>query len=225
MGILNRMMVAQDWRYFTALFLNIFPCLWILFLQGSISSRVAQRFGDPNPKLNGGYAFHPFFHVEPLGLLLFVTTGLGWGRWFPSKPSHFKNPVIDSIKMQGSGALLCFLNGFFFLSLASFLYHKNTLPFFLWFCSNTAVLSISFSVFQWIPLPYFHGFRILYPILPPSIGAKVMKYHPYLSLTLIVFLWSGLLQTPIQNLLCSFLIPCCEILQFPFSFIEYYFLS
>lgn len=227
MGLLNRLMVAQDWRYFSALVLSVLPCLWFILLQGVVSSRVAFRLGDPTPKLNGGFKFHPMIHVDPLGLLLFVTTGLGWGNWIPLKPSNLKNKQADSFVIWLSGALACLVSALLSLLLASFLQSLTASPFWslvIWYFANTAVLGISFVIFNCLPLPYFCAFRVIYPFLNGTIQEKLNKYHPHCSLVFIVLLWSGMLQAPLLKLMQVVLNFFCTLFGFPFSFVTYHFL-
>lgn len=41
---------------------------------------VAYWLGDPTPKKMGRLSLNPFAHLEPLGALMILTIGLGWGK-------------------------------------------------------------------------------------------------------------------------------------------------
>lgn len=226
--MLHKLMLQQDWRYFLSVFISIFPCLFLILLQGIVSSRIAFKLGDPTPKLNGGFQFHPVQQIEPVGFLLFVTTGLGWGRWFPMESQNFKKPVFHTFLVFLGSTLTCLCFVLFSLLLTAICYHSGSNALFtqysIWFFMDTSVLALSFALFQWVPLPYFHGFRCLYPFLPQLMKEKVQLYHSYCSLALVVCLWSGLFQTPILALMSWILAPCCDLLGIPFSMMAYYFL-
>lgn len=228
--MLLKAMVLQDWRYLLAIILGIVPCIFILSLYGVATSHMAFRLGDPTPKLNGGFSFHPLIHVEPIGFLLFTTTGLGWNRCPAMIPNNFKHPWKDTLISHIVGLLSVFLSSMVFLFLTAIaLHHLPVHPapihlygtLFLLYCS---VLSFSFVLFQWIPLPYFLGFRCILPFLSQSMNRTMEKYQNHLIILWIVSLWSGLWNLPFFTLFSLCFAPFCQLFQVPFSLVTPYFL-
>ena len=41
---------------------------------------VADRFGDPTPRLTGRLTLNPIRHLDPNGALLLATVGFGWAK-------------------------------------------------------------------------------------------------------------------------------------------------
>lgn len=226
--MLSRLMISQEWQVFALLLCHIFPCSLVVISYGAITSRVAVWLGDCTPKLNGGTSFRPSTQLEPIGLLLFATTGVGWGTWFPMEPKNFKRPKVDSLFLLLVGTF----TGIFFsglaLGCASFLYHRNATSVFsviviLFFC-DLSVLFLSFSLFQWIPFPYFGVFRYASPFFPSKLTEKILKYHKHLTLGFIVLLWSGLLQSSLHEIVFALLSPMCNLFDIPTSLVTNYFL-
>lgn len=226
--MLSRLMISQEWQVFALLLCHIFPCSLVVICYGAITSRLAVWLGDSTPKLNGGTSFHPLTQLEPIGLLLFVTTGVGWGTWFPMEPKNFKRPKRDSLFLLLIGTFLGFLCSGLALGCASFLYHRNATSMFsvivvLFFC-DLSVIFLSFSLFQWIPFPYFGAFRYSSPFFPHKATEKILKYHKHLSLGFIVLMWSGLVQPTLHTIVFTLLSPMCHLWNVPISLITNYFL-
>lgn len=226
--MLSKLMIYQEWHFFLPLLFNILPCYFVIAFYGVCTSKMAFRLGDCTPKLNGGTSLHPLTQVEPVGFLLFVTTGLGWGAWFPLEPNNFKKPQRDSWTLFVLGTLSGILFSVFSLICAALLYHLNVntpwiLCFILFFC-DLSVLALSFSLFQWIPLPYFGAFRCASSFFSPKLTEKVLKYHKHISLILVIVLWSGLLHSTLTGLIAPILLPLCQLLNLPTWLLTHYFL-
>lgn len=228
MGMFFQLMVQQDWRYFLPILFHLIPCTLIIILQSILSTKIAKHLGDLTPQLNGRGKFHFFPQIDPIGLLLFITTGIGWGQYFPLKPDNFKKPKLDTAKVLLLSTLPFYPISFFSLTLASLCFsgeiHNSQHFYLIWILADLAVLSLSFPLFQLLPIPCFSCFQVIYPSLPQSMQEKLDKYHPHLILILITLLWSGILHKPMTAILSLFLQPICSLVQFPFPFLQSYLL-
>lgn len=234
MGLFFKMMVEQDWRYLLPILYHILPCTLLIMVYGVVTAKVSLHLGDPTPQLNGGTKFHPLEQVEPIGLLLFVTSGIGWGRFFPRKQENFKNIKEDSLKLLFFPSLLFLALSFFSLLLGSVLHSilvnhttqaSATIAMVcIWLCVDFSILSLSFSLFQLLPIPNSPCFFTLFPSLPQSMQKKIETYHAHLTLLFITILWSGSLHPLLFSLFSRILSPICTLLGFPFPWISFYFL-
>lgn len=50
----------------------------------------ADRLGDDTPYLQGRVTLNPLAHLDPIGSLLFVLTGFGWGKPVQYNPNNLK---------------------------------------------------------------------------------------------------------------------------------------
>src|SRR2546425_2568444 len=53
---------------------------------------VADRLGDGLPRRMGRLTLNPLAHLEPVGSMLMLLVGFGWGRPVPVNPNATRNP-------------------------------------------------------------------------------------------------------------------------------------
>src|SRR3989304_3031407 len=67
---------------------------------------VADRLGDPTPRLSGRLTFNPIKHLDLVGpLVFFFTRMIGWAKPVPVNPYNFRNPRQDMIWVALAGPL------------------------------------------------------------------------------------------------------------------------
>jgi Zn-dependent protease len=54
---------------------------------------VADNLGDPLPRSQGRVTLNPLAHLDPLGSMLFIVTGFGWGRPVLTNPYNYRTSV------------------------------------------------------------------------------------------------------------------------------------
>lgn len=228
MGMLSKVMIDQKVIDIFALVLGVIPCIFYVVIFGAVTSRMAFFLGDATLKLNGGHSFRPLEQVEPVGLLVFMTCGMGWGRWLPIKHQNFRRPVRDLLLCYFVGMVVVFSVAVLFLGVASFFYefHEESVvaTYVLWFFLYGSVLGVGFSVFQVLPLPLFCGFRVIFLSISQSMQEKVRKYLNVSTLMMIIFFWTGILNGFFRDLVGGFLEPLCQVVGVPFSVVAFYFL-
>ena len=126
---------------------------------------VAVKCGDYTPKYYGRYTINPLAHFDPLGLACFVFAGFGWAKPVPVNPNNFRRYKLHSFFVAGAGVLANLLTAFFvyplfFLSLKlpEFGLYTRTLVLVCYYVFN---FSITFAVFNLIPIYPLDGFRII----------------------------------------------------------------
>ncbi len=70
---------------------------------------VADQLGDDLPRRQGRVTLNPLAHLDPMGSLLFIVSGFGWGRPVLTNPYNFRrrsgssgdNPIVASILNAG----------------------------------------------------------------------------------------------------------------------------
>lgn len=156
----------------------------------------ADRLGDPTAKLSGRLTINPLAHLDPLGSLLILIIGFGWGKAVPVDPFNLKNPRQDGalISFAGSASNLL-LAGLFSLllrliELVSLNIYSPIFPFLAFFFLITIKISVMLAIFNLVPLPPLDGAKIIAGLLPQD---KALEFEQFMQrngiLLFIVFLF------------------------------------
>ncbi len=145
--------------------------LVVLSVHEAAHALVAYYLGDSTAKLEGRITLNPKAHLDPMGTLILLVTGLiGWGKPVPVNPRNFNHPVRDSAIVALAGPMSNFVLAF--VLAIPLVYAGNVLPEIvtdgMWQVLN---LSIYLGVFNFLPLPPLDGSKILGLIVPK-------RWHP-----------------------------------------------
>ncbi len=156
---------------------------------------VAYWLGDPTPKNMGRLSLNPFAHLEPVGALMILVVGLGWGKPVRIEAENLKpGPKIGMALVAAAGPisnlLLAMVAGFplrmHWVSLVEniripldFLptgYHALYVgfgPLLMWI----VWLSLALGVFNLIPLNPLDGSRLWEIVLPNRLYYLVARFE------------------------------------------------
>ena len=164
---------------------------------------VASRLGDPTGKYEGRMTLNPIAHLDPLGALLFLTVGFGWGKPVPVNPRYFRNVRRDTalVSLAGPAAnlVLAFIS-FFLLSVffrqipveVTGFFSGNGFAaagFFGEILAELLVVNLVLMAFNLLPIAPLDGSKILESFVPlryEEAYDQFMQYGPYLLLGVIV---------------------------------------
>ena len=130
---------------------------------------VAYKCGDPTAKFAGRMTLDPTKHFDPMGLFFFVFAHFGWAKPVPVNPYNFKNRKWGTLLTSAAGILVNYLSAFFLFYPLLYLTNLYVVPIFagkymaLFLSALTSFLysySISFAVFNFLPVYPLDGFRI-----------------------------------------------------------------
>ncbi|MBI4212861.1 MAG: site-2 protease family protein [Chloroflexi bacterium] len=157
---------------------------------------VATALGDNTPRQYGRLTLNPMRHIDPLGILMFIMVGIGWG-WTPVNPSNLRpNPRLGSALVAAAGPVSNLLLAFAF---AAPLRADLDLPLILrQFLFLATALNLLLFVFNLLPIPPLDGFSFLVGVLPrqPSEALRQLeRIGP--GLILVLFFASSFLHLDI----------------------------
>jgi Zn-dependent protease len=169
--------------------------IWILSIVYGITVHefahvfAAYLQGDDTGRLMGRLTLNPIAHVDPIGMLLLLVVGFGWGRPAPFNPHNLKYRKWGEVIVALAGPLANVISIIVFIIavriLGSILDPTNLL---LQFLSFLILINIILLAFNLIPIPPLDGSKVLFELLPAKyqhIKVSLTKNGPWLLLMLI----------------------------------------
>ena len=167
---------------------------------------VANRLGDPTAREMGRLTLNPIVHLDPMGTILFLLVGFGWGKPVPVNERYFHHPKRDTALVAAAGPVsnlvLAFI-AFIALSLLglsvegdsilSFLFQpsgENTLTtFFTQFFLSSVFVNLGLMAFNLLPIAPLDGSKVLHMFIPlryENTYEDLMRWGPYILLFLLI---------------------------------------
>lgn len=169
---------------------------------------VADRLGDPTPRLQGRLTLNPLAHLDPIGTLMLLLVSFGWGKPVQFDPYNLKNPRRDAALISLAGPV----SNIALASLLSIVYRFAPNPFIVPF----VILNVSLAVFNLVPIHPLDGGKIISGILDAktarAFDATLNRYGMIILLGLILPIFGGysaisLIISPAINFLLSIYLP------------------
>lgn len=199
------------------------PPLGISFLAGLVigitvheasHALIAYRLGDPTAKLEGRLTLNPKSHIDPVGAIMLLFLGFGWGRPTPFDPFNLKNIKRDSALISAAGAASNFLIAIAFSLPYLIFYYTGTLSptiaTIYFYLSPFIWINLILGVFNLIPISPLDGFKVLAGLLPREWYEDFIQMEKYGIFILLALLFTGVIGKillPITSTIFSFLIP------------------
>ncbi len=138
---------------------------------------VADRLGDDTARREGRLNLNPFSHLDPIGTLMLLVAGFGWGKPVHVDPRNYTRKMsmekCEAI-VSAAGPIMNILLAFIFALVYCAVYKFGSMQF---LSSNVGTVimlilgaivttNIGLGVFNLIPLPPLDGSKIIMPFLP-----------------------------------------------------------
>lgn len=170
----------------------------------------ANRLGDPTPARMGRLTLNPLAHLDPVGSLMMLVVGFGWGKPVQFNPRYLKDPHTGAALIGFAGPL----SNFVVASLAAVPLKVGVIPVIFpdvpvraveffgvedylgMFLTSVVIFNTLLGVFNLIPIPPLDGFKVALGILPREMAAQLARIEQYgpgilMVLILLPFLTGG----------------------------------
>ena len=176
---------------------------------------VADRLGDDTPRMQGRLNLNPMSHIDPIGFVLLMFAGFGWGRPVEINPRNFnRNVNMDKGEALVSiaGPIMNFLLAIVFAIILAAVYLFTAPSFLLSTVGNLiyillqelVVINIGLGVFNLIPLPPLDGSKIFINFFPYNARRWILEHSQifyYIFLAIWITGLAGIIISPIIHLL------------------------
>lgn len=199
---------------------------WIIALVTAISIHefshafMADRLGDPTPRLQGRLTLNPLAHLDPMGTLLLLIARFGWGKPVVFDPFNLRNPRRDAALISLAGPVSnILLAGLLSLILRVLLYASVPSSVFLYvlfgLIQPAIVMNVILAIFNLVPIHPLDGFKIVGGILPEEYARQWYELQSYgmIFLLFLIFPFFGSVApihrfiSPIINALLVLFLP------------------
>ena len=173
----------------------------------------ADKLGDYTPRSQGRLNLNPLTHIDPIGFILLLLAGFGWGKPVQINPRNFDNKVslrTGEAIVSFAGPLMNFILAIIFmiLTVAIQFFAPDTTLFNVLYsiCSFSCVINIGLGIFNLIPLPPLDGSKILKNFLPYN-AVNWFENNERIIYIIFLVIWitgiSSFILTPIFNAVYS----------------------
>ena len=149
---------------------------------------IADQLGDHRPRALGRVSLNPAAHIEPIGALVFLIAGFGWGRPVPVNVYALRPGRIGMAMVAAGGPLanvavaVVAAVGYRVLEMAGIGGLAGEIA--VWIVYYNILL----AVFNLIPIPPLDGYNAALAFLPPRTAFTVQRYAQYGILVLLLLI-------------------------------------
>lgn len=150
---------------------------------------VSTHFGDKLPKEQGRLTLNPIKHFEPIGMIIMLACGFGWGQPVNTSSLYYKDRkrgvLITAIAPTVANLVFAFV--FMFLaSLTADIYMLSG------FFMKIAYYSCCLVIYNLVPVSPMDCLKVLAVVMPANTYYKLMQYEKMIQMVFLLLLFIGL---------------------------------
>lgn len=148
---------------------------------------ISSILGDRLPRFNRRLTLNPLSHIDMLGILFFVTKGLGWGKPVETSPRDYKDKAKDTIIVGLSGPAMSFILAVMALATLKIIEIQSNagvlnlvsyqIDYLKQFFNQVYDFSFNFAVISLLPIYPYDGFMIWGKLISPKTQYKIFYFQ------------------------------------------------
>lgn len=169
----------------------------------------AVKLGDETPRNQGRLTLNPLNHIDPVGFILLLFAGFGWGKPVQTNPSRY-NRNIDMSKGEAivsfAGPAMNFFLAIVFSLVTALVMKYASVGFaisnlgvvIITVLQDIVIINVGLGVFNLIPLPPLDGSKILKNFLSFNTRRKFEENEQFFYIIFLALWITGLAGTIIS---------------------------
>ena len=151
---------------------------------------LADQLGDRRPRALGRVSLNPLRHLDPVGSLVFVLAGFGWGKPVPVNVYALRPGRIGMAVVAAGGPLANLTVAVVAAVAVRAMDVANSSGFAVELALAIVTYNLVLAFFNLLPIPPLDGYNALLAFLPPRSAFTVQRYAQYgvILLLLLVFI-------------------------------------
>ena len=151
---------------------------------------IADQLGDHRPRALGRVSLNPMAHIDPIGALVFVLAGFGWGRPVPVNVYALRPGRIGMALVAAGGPIANVIVSVVAAVVYRMFYMSGVGGFAIDVAFWIVLYNLLLAIFNLLPIPPLDGYNVLLAFAPPKLAFTIQRYAPYgvIVLLLLVFL-------------------------------------
>ena len=137
---------------------------------------VAYKLGDDTPRMEGRISLNPLSHIDPIGFIMLLFAGFGWGKPVHVNPRNYNRDItiekadaIVSIAGPAINLILAFIFTLIYFAIYKFagaIIYTSTIGYIVMqMIMGIITINIGLGIFNLIPLPPLDGSKVIKPFL------------------------------------------------------------
>ena len=172
---------------------------------------VAYKLGDDTPKMEGRLSLNPLSHIDPIGFIMLLFAGFGWGKPVHVNPRNYNRDItiekadaIVSIAGPAINLILAFIFTLIYFAIYKFagaIIYTSTIGYIVMqMIMYIITINIGLGIFNLIPLPPLDGSKVIKPFLSYNLKTW-FENHEGIFYVIFIVLWitgiAGIIISPI----------------------------
>lgn len=162
----------------------------------------ADRLGDDTPRRQGRLNLNPFSHLDPIGTVMLIFAGFGWGKPVEINSRNFNRNIKMSVAeavVAAAGPIMNFILAIIFTVIYTAIWKfapsfavtqvGSIIMILLGACVS---VNIGLGVFNLIPLPPLDGSKIIGGFLPYNIRNWFERYYNIFYIVFVIIWVTGI---------------------------------
>ena len=184
----------------------------------------ATKLGDDTPERQGRLNLNPLSHIDPVGFVLLLFAGFGWGKPVKINPRNFYGKYsmeTGEAIVSVAGPIMNFILALVFAIIYSLVIKLAPITFILsqfgriiiGIINYSIIINIGLGVFNLIPLPPLDGSKIFRRFLPYNTKVWIDE-HENIFYIIFLAIWitgiAGIIISPIINVIYEWIMRACS---------------